>query len=169
MVGSHRCAPDARQKSFGNALRITEDTYKKAVARVSDAERAISESSPDDETEAIATVFRRIELDCASIFQELKIFQPGAPLYDDLVQVTKAYTLYRSNSMHIPGAHAVAATFLINLNPFQSFSNVANALNRSLPHAFLSGDSMAVPSHPTRNNNRNTNTTLNSIIYFTLI
>jgi Rab-GTPase-TBC domain len=123
---------------------ITEDTYKKALSRVSEAEAANRESSPDDETIGISTNLGRIEIDCATIFPALKIFQPGAPLHEDLVKITKAYAFYRSGFAYIQGAHAVAATFVINMTPFTAFVALANALNRPLPMAFLSGDQMAV-------------------------
>jgi hypothetical protein len=123
---------------------ITEDTYRKAFSRVLDAERSTQESSSDDDVDAISTLFRKITHDCATIFPNLKIFQPGGPLYDDLVKVAKAYACYRSGFVYIPGAHAVAATFLVNLDPFSTFVALANSLNRPLPHAFLTGDQMAV-------------------------
>lgn len=128
---------------------ITEDTYKKALAQVADAERAIKESSPDDDVDAISALFRKITHDCATVFPNLKIFQLGGPLHDDLVKITKAYAFYRSEFSYIPGAHAVAATFLVNLDPFSTFIAMANSLNRPLPLAFLSGNQMIVFSFVT--------------------
>jgi hypothetical protein len=135
-----------RQKCVGNALMITEGTYNKALSRVNDAEKSISESSQDEDLEVVSGIFRNIEEDCSTIFKSLKIFQPGGPLYDDLLIVTKAYSFYRSGFGHIPGAHAVAATFLVNLSPFNTFVMLANLLNRPLPLAFLANDQMAVSS-----------------------
>jgi len=135
------------QKCFGNRLSVTEETFNKVLTRIHEAERALEELSPDDDTEAYATLFRRIELDCASAFPDLKIFQPGGPLFEDLVRVTKAYILYRTNLGYIPGAHSVVATFLINLDPLSTFVAAANSLNRPLPLAFLSNDHMAVRPH----------------------
>ncbi len=109
-----------------------------------DAEQASRESSLDDEVNNFAVLFRRIERDSASTFRDLKIFQLGGPLYGDLVSVTKAYAFYRSDIGYIRGTHAMAATFLVNLNPFKSFVALANALNRPLPLAFLTKDPMAV-------------------------
>lgn len=140
----HLTVLTCRAKCFDNALLITEETYNKVVKRVSEAERTIRESSPDDDVDAISSVFRRIEQDCSGVFLDLKIFQPGGPMYDDLVRVTKAYAFYRSGFAYIPGSHAVAATFLVNLSPFNAFVALANSLNRYLPLAFLSGDQMAV-------------------------
>jgi hypothetical protein len=125
-------------------LAVTPDTYKKALSRVRDAERAIRESTPDDETDSIATLFRRIERDASTVFRDLKIFQPGGPLYNDLITVTKAYAFYRSDFGYVRGTHAVTATFLVNLSPFASFVAIANSLNRPLPLAFLTDDQMAV-------------------------
>jgi len=142
------------------------------VKRVSDAERTIRESSPDDDVDAISNVFRRIEQDCSGVFPDLKIFQPGGPMYDDLVRVTKAYAFYRSGFAYFPGSHAVAATFLVNLSPFNAFVALANSLNRFLPLAFLSGDQMTVYPLPivfNATDSRNTNITLNSMICFTII
>jgi Rab-GTPase-TBC domain len=148
---------------------ISEDTYKKALSRVLDAERAIREASPDDDVDAVSTIFRRIQEDCSTVFPALKIFQPGGPLHDDLINITKAYDFYRSGYTYIPGPHAVAATFLVNLDPFTTFVASANALNRPLPLAFLSGGPMAVSPILTLSNRRNTNTTYNSMIYSTII
>lgn len=145
---------------------ITKDTYKKALSRVSDAECAIRESSPDEDADAVSTIFRRIQQDSSNIFPNLKIFHPGGPLYDDLLNVTKSYTFYRSGIAYIPGAHAVAATLLVNLDPFTSFVAMANALNRPLPLAFLNGGQMAVSPSVNRSNIRNTNTIPISMIYF---
>jgi hypothetical protein len=102
------------------------------------------ETSPDDEMDGIATIFRRIERDASTVFQDLKIFHRGGPLYDDLITVTKAYAFYRSDFGYVRGTHAVAATFLINLSPFASFVAIVNSLNRPLPLAFLTDDTMAV-------------------------
>jgi Rab-GTPase-TBC domain len=135
---------DYRERCFGNGLAVTQDTYKKALSRVCDAERAIRESTPDDETDNVATLFRRIERDASTVFRDLKIFQPGGPLYSDLMTVTKAYAFYRSDFGYVRGTHAVAATFLVNLSPFASFVAIANSLNRPLPLAFLTDDQMAV-------------------------
>lgn len=89
-------------------------------------------------------MFRRIELDAAAAFPELKIFQPGGPLHEDLVNITKAYAFYRSDQGYIPGTQAVAATLLINLSAVESFVAMVNTLNRPLPMAFLSGDAISV-------------------------
>jgi len=123
---------------------ITEDTYRKAMARVSDANYAISQTFQDDDVDAVASLFGRIERDCASVLPELKLFQPAGPLFDDLVNLTKAYSFYRSGFAYIAGSHAIAATLLVNLDPFNAFIALANALNRPLALAFLSGDEMAV-------------------------
>ena len=166
----HETSLTCRAKCFDNALLITEDTYNKVIKRVSDAERSICESSPDDDTDAISNVFRRIEKDCTSVFEELKLFQHGGPMYEDLVRLTKAYAFYRSGFTYIPGAHAVAATFLLNLSPFNAFVALANSLNRYLPLAFLNGDQMEAHSLLLHSVNlRNTNITLNSTICFTII
>lgn len=119
----------------------------------------------------MSTVFRRIEKDCKHVFEDLKIFQKGGPMHDDLVRLTKAYSFYRSGFAYIPGAHAVAATFLVNLSPFNAFVALANSLNRYLPLAFLNGDQMEVTTHISfcAADVRNTNITLNSTICFTII
>ena len=109
-----------------------------------ETERLIRESSPDDDLDALSSVLMRIEQDSATIFKDLKLFQPGGPLSDDLLSVAKAYSFYRSDFGYIKGTPAVAATFLVNLSPFASFVALANALNRPLPLAFLTGDAMAV-------------------------
>jgi len=147
------------QKCFGNGLAVTEDTFTKALERVKQTEQAFQESSPDDETSNVETLFQRIELDSATVFRDLKFFQPGGPLYDDLVMVTKAYALYRSDFAYVTGTHAVVATLLVNLDPFQTFVTLVNSLNRSLSMAFLNGDQMMVNTLWRNADDRNINIT----------
>jgi hypothetical protein len=58
--------------------------------------------------------------------------------------LTKAYAFYRSDQGYISGTHSVAATFLMNMNPFQSFVALGNVFNRALPLAFLTRDAISV-------------------------
>jgi len=110
------------------------------------AEIAVREPPGADEidVEALSGLFRRIVEDTAFVFPELKLFQWEGPMHQDLVSVTKAYTFYRSDHGYTPQIQSVAAAFLINLTPFESFVALGNMLNRPLPLAFMSNDAMAV-------------------------
>jgi hypothetical protein len=129
-------------------LAITEDTYQRALSRVREAERAVTEPSAEDEVdvEALSVLFLRIEEDTSTIFPDLKLFQSGGPMHQDLKSLTKAYSFYRADHGYLPGNQAIAATLLLNLTPYESFVALSNMLNRPLPLAFLSNDEMAVCS-----------------------
>ena len=49
--------------------------------------------------------FDAIRRDVKVTFPELHIFQPGAPLYSDLVDVLMAYSMYRSDVGYSHGTH----------------------------------------------------------------
>ncbi|KAJ8123431.1 hypothetical protein O1611_g9593 [Lasiodiplodia mahajangana] len=72
---------------------------------------------------------------------ELKIFQAGAPLHQSVIDVLRAYSMYRSDIGYITGCHTIAALLLLNLDTAASaFIALANVLNRSLPLSFYAGD-----------------------------
>lgn len=101
-------APKSRarvwQKALGNELALTEVTYTKALQRAKDLEARILEIGGDGASKEKAW-FDAIRRDVKVTFPELKIFQPGAPLHDDLVDVLMAYSMYRSDVGYSHGTH----------------------------------------------------------------
>lgn len=92
------------EKAIGNDLAVTEVTFTKALQRAKDMEIRIAQARPDEHFKETAW-FKAIRRDIKLVFPELKIFQPGGPLYDDLVNVLMAYSMYRSDVGYSHGTH----------------------------------------------------------------
>ena len=101
-------APKSRarvwQKAIGNDLALTEVTYTKALQRAKDTEARIAKAASEEPCKEKAW-FDAIRRDVKTTFPELHIFQPGGPLYDDLVDVLMAYSMYRSDVGYSHGTH----------------------------------------------------------------
>lgn len=94
------------QRAAGNELGITEAGYNAALDRARAAEErlaALSERDAQQEKESVW--FRAIREDVKEAFPELKIFQPGGPLHDTLIDVLMAYAMYRSDVGYVYGTH----------------------------------------------------------------
>ena len=155
------------QKAIGNDLALTEATYTKALQRAKETQARII-TSRDNAVSNEKAWFDAIRRDVSAIsitFPELKIFQDGGPLYDSLVDVLMAYSMYRSDVGYSHGSHVchflhsmppiaatstnvshqlLAALLLLTLpSAHATFITLANLLNRPLPLAFLTGDPAA--------------------------
>ncbi|KAL6716247.1 hypothetical protein ACLMJK_005813 [Lecanora helva] len=140
-------APKSRakvwQKAIGNELALTETTFAKALQRAKDTEARASRSSSEGPSKE-KVWFDAIRRDVKATFLELHIFQPGGPLHNDLVDVLMAYSMYRSDVGYSHGTHLIAGLLRLQLNtPSDTFSTLANLLNRPIPLAFLTGDPTA--------------------------
>ncbi|KAI4168979.1 MAG: hypothetical protein LQ343_006010 [Gyalolechia ehrenbergii] len=131
------------QKAVGNNLALTEVTYAKALQRAKEMQARIT-SSRDVEPPNEKAWFDAIRRDVETIhmtFRELQIFQSGGPLYDGLVDVLMAYSMYRSDVGYSHGSHLLATLLFLTLpSAHATFITLANLLNRPLPLAFLTGD-----------------------------
>lgn len=92
------------EKTIGNDLALTEMTYVKALQRAKDMEARFSKARPGERFIEMAW-FDAIRRDTKAVFPDLKIFQPGGPLYDGLVDVLMAYSMYRSDVGYCHGTH----------------------------------------------------------------
>lgn len=134
------------QKAIGNNLALTEVTYTKALQRAKEMQARIV-SSRDAEPPNEKAWFDAIRRDVDTVhitFPELQIYQSGGPLYDGLVDVLMAYSMYRSDVGYSHGSHLLAAFLFLTLpSAHATFITLANLLNRPLPLAFLTGDPTA--------------------------
>ena len=92
------------EKAIGNDLALTEVTYTKALQRAKDMEVRIAQASPEERFKE-SVWFEAIRRDIKAVFPELKIFRPGGPLHDGLVDVLMAYSMYRSDVGYSHGTH----------------------------------------------------------------
>lgn len=92
------------EKAIGNQLGLSDSSYTAALRRAQALEKTIkrgSQLSPDEEKKK--AWLDRIEKDVAATYPELRIFQPDGPLHGALLDVLKAYAMYRSDVGYVPG------------------------------------------------------------------
>jgi hypothetical protein len=128
------------KRSIGNQLGLTTKSYEKALERAKQIESTPAKARSDSER-ASHRCFRDIERDAETAFPELHMFQQKGPMWQDLVNVCKAYACYRSDIGYVYGLQLVAALLLLQLpTAADAFVVLANALHRNLPLSFLGGD-----------------------------
>ncbi|KAF5865473.1 hypothetical protein ETB97_003731 [Aspergillus alliaceus] len=132
------------QRAIGNELSLSEETYKKALQRAKDV-LSRPDSDAGESNKRMREWFEAIEADASKAFPELRLFQEGGPLRETLIDVLQAYSMYRSDVGYINGLHTIAALLVLQFpTPSSAFLAMANALNRSLPVAFLTLDRGAI-------------------------
>jgi hypothetical protein len=154
-------------RAIGNDLGLTETSFEAALSRAGEAETKAKSGHGSAEDTRAASWFDVISKDVRErTYPDLRIFQPGAPLHQSLVDVLRAYAMYRSDIGYVPGcnvsyqlslckeklekltsAQTIAALLLINLpTPTDAFVALANILNRPLPLSFYASDAGAKSS-----------------------
>lgn len=130
----------AWKRGIGNRLGLTIKSYEKALERAHQIQGTSREHLSERER-CMNRWFRDIERDAETAFPELNMFQQKGPLWQDLVNVCKAYTCYRSDVGYVYGLQLVGALLLLQLpTAADVFVVLANAMNRGLSLAFQSGD-----------------------------
>ncbi|KAI5927507.1 hypothetical protein F4810DRAFT_267848 [Camillea tinctor] len=135
-------------RAIGNGLGLTEASFQAALARSREVEERVAKGQASIEDERRMAWFTQINTDVnEKTWVELKIFQAGAPLHQSLVDILRAYAMYRSDIGYVSGCHTIAALLLLNLStPNAAFIALANILNRSLPLSFFASDAGAQAS-----------------------
>jgi len=130
-------------KAIGNELGLSDSSYTAALRRAKALETTMARGSQlSSDEERKKGWLNAIETDVKSTYPNLKIFQPGGPLHESLLDVLKAYAMYRSDVGYVHGTSTVAAILLLNLpTPSASFQALSNILNRPIPLSFHTGDS----------------------------
>ncbi|KAH7027371.1 rab-GTPase-TBC domain-containing protein [Microdochium trichocladiopsis] len=135
-------------RAIGNELSLSESSYEAALARACEVEERVAAGKATVEDERRAAWFTRIRADVEDkTWTDLKIFQRTGPLHESLVNVLRAYAMYRSDIGYLDGCSAVAAILLLNLpSPAVAFMALANTLNRPIPLSFQASDAGAKSS-----------------------
>ncbi|KAF7906846.1 hypothetical protein EAF00_001124 [Botryotinia globosa] len=133
-------------RAIGNPLGLSDSSYTAALRRAQALETTIKSGSQlNSEEERKKGWLERIERDVKETYPELRIFQPEGPLHVALMDVLKAYSMYRSDVGYVHGTSTIAAILLLNLpDPSSSFQALSNILNRPLPLSFHTNDSGAI-------------------------
>ncbi|KAK4192370.1 hypothetical protein QBC35DRAFT_247788 [Podospora australis] len=135
-------------KAIGNDLGLTKTSFDAALSRARDAEAKTKSGHGSVEDARAVAWFDLIRKDVQErTWPDLRIFLPGGPLNQSLVDVLRAYAMYRSDIGYVPGCNTIAALLLLNLpTPVDAFIALANVLNRSLPLSFYACDAGAKTS-----------------------
>ncbi|CAJ2500821.1 Uu.00g036740.m01.CDS01 [Anthostomella pinea] len=137
-----RCRGAVWLRAIGNELGLTEASFNAALARSREVEKRSEQGKASTEDDRRMAWFTLIRTDVEQrAWVDLKIFQSGAPLHQGLVDVLRAYAMYRSDIGYVTGSHTIAALLLLNLDtPAAAFIALANVLNRPLPLSFYASD-----------------------------
>ncbi|ODV91193.1 hypothetical protein CANCADRAFT_44803 [Tortispora caseinolytica NRRL Y-17796] len=142
-------APDVREqvwkRQIGNSLAITHETYMRALKRANDAEDLAYEEENYDSTESRQNrrLFTMIKTDVETTLPEYHLFQKDERLHGDLISLLKSYAFYRTDIGYTTGMNYIAALLLIVLGGTEeAFSAMANILNRPLPMALYTHDTL---------------------------
>jgi hypothetical protein len=98
-------------KAIGNELGLSDSSYTAALRRAQALEKTIergSQLTADEERKK--SWLDKISADAKNTFPELKIFQPEGPLHNPLVDVLKAYSMYRSDVGYVSGTSVSTST-----------------------------------------------------------
>lgn len=91
-------------KAIGNELGLSASSYTAALRRAQALEATIKKGSGlSSEEEKKKGWLDRIDQDVRQTYPELKIFQPEGPLHESLLNVLKAYAMYRSDVGYVAG------------------------------------------------------------------
>jgi hypothetical protein len=99
-----RSRGDVWLKAIGNELELSDSSYTAALRRAQALEKTIqrgSQLSADEEKKK--GWLEKIESDVKKTYSELRIFQPDGPLHGALLDVLKAYAMYRSDVGYVRG------------------------------------------------------------------
>lgn len=128
------------QRTVGNPLGLTSDTFALATKRVQEIKsRPVEELSEHEKK--MRHWFTDIERDAETAFPDTSVFLQHGPHHKDLIDVCEAYASYRSNTGYVYGVQLIAALILLQIpDPSEAFILMANCLNRTMPLAFQTGD-----------------------------
>lgn len=91
------------QKAVGNELELSEASFSAALRRAKDLQAKLKTGNVTQEEKWHGRWFASMQKDCAQTFPELCIFQAEGPLYNDLLDVVSAYSMYRSDVGYVKG------------------------------------------------------------------
>ncbi|VUC24782.1 unnamed protein product [Clonostachys rosea] len=135
-------------RAIGNPLGLSESSFDMALARAHELEQRVNDEKGTAEDAKSVQWFHEIRQDVTNkTWKDLRIFNVGGPLHDNLVDVLMAYAMYRNDIGYLSGCNTIAALLLLNLpTPASTFVALANLLNRSLPLSFYTSDAGAQSS-----------------------
>ena len=127
-------------KAIGNELGLSDSSYTAALRRAKALETTISRGSQLSADEQRKKGWLdAIESDVKSTYADLKIFQAAGPLHESLLDVLKAYAMYRSDVGYVHGTSVSNPSSYYHLSPFTDTSLTDDSRHPSPqpPHPLL--------------------------------
>lgn len=90
-------------RAIGNELGLSQTSYTNALKRAKAVEKRLAKGNEAEEDTNVATALRRLKVDAAHTFPDLRIFGEGGPLSESLTDVLMAYAVYRSDVGYVDG------------------------------------------------------------------
>ena len=101
----------------GNKLRISKELFKIHSQRAIEA-RNKKEAEHSGEDIDHEDTLNLIPVDIGRTFPHLGFFQEGGPSHEDLKNILEAYVCYRPDIGYVQGMSFVAATLLLQMDPY---------------------------------------------------
>lgn len=92
-------------RAIGNVLGLSNASFHAALARAHEMEERVATNRGDSEDARRVAWFAHIRKDATQSLPDLRIFQVGGPLHDSLVDVLRAYAMYRSDIGYVSGSN----------------------------------------------------------------
>ncbi len=101
-----RCRGAVWARAIGNELGLTETSFQAALSRAREVEARVAGGKATAEDERRMAWFNQIQKDVQEqTWTELKIFQADGPLHVALMDILRAYAMYRSDIGYISGCN----------------------------------------------------------------
>mgnify|MGYP001559058510 CR=1 FL=1 len=90
-------------RAIGNELGVSDSSYNAALRRAKTLKKKLAKGNATADDLVQGKWFESINRDVATTYPELRIFCPGGPLSESLVDVLMAYVMYRSDVGYVDG------------------------------------------------------------------
>ena len=101
-----RCRGPVWIRAIGNELGVNETSFQAALARAREVEARAADGKATTEDERRMAWFAEIRRDVEEqTWVDLRIFQAGGPLHAPLLDVLRAYAMYRSDIGYVSGCN----------------------------------------------------------------
>ena len=113
-----RCRGPVWIRAIGNELGVNETSFQAALARAREVEARAADGKATTEDERRMAWFAQIQADVQEhTWVDLRIFQTGGPLHGPLVDVLRAYAMYRSDIGYVSGCNVSLSLVLSSSSP----------------------------------------------------
>lgn len=119
-----RCRGAVWARAIGNELGLNETSFQAALSRAREVEARAADGKATTEDERRMAWFAQIQADVQEhTWVDLRIFQTGGPLHGPLVDVLRAYAMYRSDIGYVSGCNVSLLPLSFFIKPLTADAN----------------------------------------------